>query len=724
MSIAQYCCKKSFASGKRREDMANINITSHGFNKEDIAHNGNKFLMGNGYLGVRGTLEEFTKENMCAINLAGVYDKVGEGWRESVNAPNPLYTIAYVNGKKLGALDAEPEEHMQCLDVARAIHKRRTVWSLPEGRVTLECERFASMAHQHIIGMKYSISADFDCDVQILTGIDGDVWDINGPHFVNLKVFADQDRVYVESVTGEKATKVITEQSVKSDFAAEREFVAEDKSAFEKISFRASACAVYSFEKLACVTTSIDQNPTDADVRMLDYAKEKQAHEGEWAKIWDVSYVNIDGDAEAEQALNYSIYHLNCIAPRNMKSMSIPARGLSGQVYKGAVFWDTEMFMVDYYLYTAPEIVKTLIMYRVDTLAGALEKARSYGFDGAFYAWESHEGGFDACSDYNIVDVFTKRPMRTFFKDKQVHISAAVVYAIEKYVRITGDDSVLKLGGAKMIYECAKFYRSLMLKYANRDFYEIHDVVGPDEYHERVNNNVYTNAMAAFVLETAARLGNYIGEDVSDFARLAKLIKKPNVDENGVVEQFDGYFGLEDCTVDEVRSRLLDPKEYWGGAYGVASHTKVIKQADVVAMLCMLPDKFSDEVKRTNLKYYEPRTEHGSSLSACMYSLLSCKVGEPDYAYPLFMKSAGVDLRKSGKEWAGLIYIGGTHPASEGGAWMVAIGGFAGMKIENGKISCSPCLPSGWNSMSFKINYGGEFYRVRVTRDDWSVDKI
>jgi hypothetical protein len=104
----------------------------------------------------------------------------------------------------------------------------------------------------------------------------------------------------------------------------------------------------------------------------------------------------------------------------------------------------------------------------------------------------------------------------------------------------------------------------------------------------------------------------------------------------------------------------------------------------------MLPDKFSDEVKRTNLQYYEPRTEHGSSLSACMYSLLSCKVGEPDYAYPLFMKSAGVDLRKSGKEWAGLIYIGGTHPASEGGAWMVAIGGFAGMKIENGKISCSP----------------------------------
>ncbi|MDY5230682.1 MAG: hypothetical protein SPH44_06105 [Eubacteriales bacterium] len=110
---------------------------------------------------------------------------------------------------------------------------------------------------------------------------------------------------------------------------------------------------------------------------------------------------------EAERALNYSIYHLNCIAPRHSDSMSIAARGLLGQVYKGAVFRDAEMFMPDYYLYTEPKIARALAKYRIDTMDGAKKKAKSYGFDGAFYAWESREGGYDACSDYNVVDVFT-----------------------------------------------------------------------------------------------------------------------------------------------------------------------------------------------------------------------------------------------------------------------------------------------------------------------------
>ena len=349
---------------------------------------------------------------------------------------------------------------------------------------------------------------------------------------------------------------------------------------------------------------------------------------------------------------------------------------------------------------------------------GAKKKAKSYGFDGAFYAWESQEGGYDACSDYNVVDVFTKRPMRTFFKDKQVHISAAVVYALDKYVKITGDTSVLDEGGCDVIRECAKFYRSLLLKRLDSDTYEIHDVIGPDEYHERVNNNAYTNAMARFVFRTAAK---YLNDQ--EYADLAEKIYMPRC-KDGVIEQFDGYFDLEDCSIDEVRGRLLDPKEYWGGAYGVASHTQVIKQADVVAMLAMLPEEFSDETKRANLKFYEPRTEHGSSLSACMYSMLSCKMGDAEFAYPFFMKSAEADLHSGGKEWAGLVYIGGTHPASEGGAWMVAVFGFAGLEIKDGEITCKPRLPKAWKGMKFKINYKGSVYKIEINGSDWSVTRI
>ena len=707
-----------------KDKMKNMIVRSDGFSVEDISHNGNKFLVGNGYFGIRGTLEEYTKENMCAINLAGVYDKAGEGWRESVNAPSPLYTYVKVNGILLSVIDVQPQSHVQILDFERGIHKRETSWHLSEGNVTVNAERFASMADQHFIGMRYSVCADFDCDIELISGIDGDVWDINGPHFVTLNSEQDGKIKRVTGITGEKGIAVTTEEVLEVSFDADRHVLKQDKSILECIRFKASAGQTYSFNKVASVCTSVDQNELCERVDGVSYEALRERHVAAWKAIWDISYVEIDGDDEAEYALNYSLYHLNSIAPRNMSSMSIAARGLSGQVYKGAVFWDTEMFMVDYFLYTEPEIVKTLLKYRVDTLAGALDKAKSYGFEGAFYAWESHEGGFDACSDYNVVDVFTKRPMRTFFRDKQVHISAAIVYALEKYVRVTGDDSILKNGGADVIYECARFYRSIMLRYANRPYFEIHDVIGPDEYHERVNNNAYTNAMARFALQTAVKYADYIDADTSEFAFLADQLKKPYVNEEGIIEQFDGYFELEDCSVDTVRSRLLDPKEYWGGAYGVASHTKVIKQADVVAMLCVMPGEFAKEDMLKNLRYYEPRTEHGSSLSACMYSLLSCKIGDADYAYPLFMKSAKVDLLRGGKEWAGCIYIGGTHPASEGGAWKVAIEGFAGMRIDNGKVVCDPCLPQKWNAMRFKINYNGTLYAVEVTKTDWSIKAL
>ena len=474
----------------------------------------------------------------------------------------------------------------------------------------------------------------------------------------------------------------------------------------------------YSFEKIVLIKTSCDDFECKSYV-VVSYTDAKKAHIDAWQKIWDMSYIEIDGDKEAENALNYSIYHLNCIAPRNMQDKSIAARGLSGQVYKGAVFWDTEMFMIDYFIHTAPEVAKTLIGYRISTLDGARNKAKEYGLDGAYYAWESQEGGYEGCSDFNVVDVFTKRPMRTHFRDKQYHISAAVVYAIVKYIRATGDTEILKNGAMEVIIECAEMYRSLLLKKADGDKYEIYDVVGPDEYHERVNNNAYTNKMAQLTFKTATDMIKQLDENTYnefnkkyDLEKLSAVfedsyknikIQEPNAD--GIIEQFDGYLKLEDCSIDTVRSRLLDEKEYWGGAYGVASQTQVIKQADVIAMMSIFRDEYSKEQIKKNWEYYEPRTEHGSSLSACMYSLAACQIGNPEAAYPFFMKSAGVDLRPGGKEWAGLVYIGGTHPASEGGAWIVAVNGFAGISIKDGKLVCEPNLPDKWNGMRFKLMF-------------------
>lgn len=727
----------------------NWELTENGFNSEKIAHLGNKFLTGNGYMGIRGTLDEFDSRNLVAVNLAGIYDQVGNSWREPLNAPNGFYSYLIVDGNVLKVQDNVPKEHFIKLDYRHGIFKRHTEWTTKRGNIVLESERFVSMDDIHVGAEKYKITADFHADINFVTGIDGDVWDINGPHYDEL-IMDEDDCISIVGISHEKKYHVAVSISEDENFPCEKKTMLrnEDKKIIKSLNFVSDINKCYEIHRFMAIYTSKDcENPLDnaketaINIRNKGYYELCDEHCKCWESIWNNSEVEIEGDDDAMEALNYSCYHLNSISPRYADSLSIAARGLSGQTYKGAVFWDTEMFILDFLLMTNPKVARNVMKYRIDTLDGAKEKAKSYGYDGAFYAWESQEGGFDACSDYNVTDVFTKRPMRTYFKDKQIHISAAIVYGIGRYIDLTGDMTILSEGGAETIIECAKFYYDLLLKKVSGGYYELHDVIGPDEYHERVNNNGYTNRMAKYTFEQAVKVIDSIDELNEQYAiklckeyNLKQLKEKfemaerniyiPQPNENGIIPQFDGYFDLEDVSVNTVRSRLLDPKEYWGGANGVAAHTQVIKQADVVTWLTMFPDDVSDEIKLKNWQYYEPRTEHGSSLSACMYALLACKCGMKEKAYPLFMKSASADLNEGGKEWAGLVYIGGTHPAAEGGAYMVAIKGFAGIYFEDGKIKAKPDLPKAWKKMRFHICYRNKKYKIEIEDNNANIVEI
>jgi trehalose/maltose hydrolase-like predicted phosphorylase len=396
------------------------------------------------------------------------------------------------------------------------------------------------------------------------------------------------------------------------------------------------------------------------------------------------------------------------------------------------------MFIAPYFLFTEPEVAKNFIRYRIRTLDGARRKAAEYGRRGAFYAWESQETGDDACSTHNVVDVFTGRPMRTYFRDKQVHISADVAWSIASCLRVAGDASILEEGGLEVVLECARFYLSCAYFSPDRGRYEILDVTGPDEYHERVNNDAFTNRMAKLCLEAAEECMAALRESAPllldevtrrigfdrDLGLMRDVLKRLYVPAPGagsVIEQFDGYLGLEDCGVEEVRSRLLDPREYWGGANGVATQTRIIKQADVVLMLALFGSEYPPGVKKANLDFYEPRTEHGSSLSACAHALLACEVGEAERAYPYFLKTAEVDFKGEGKQYAGLVYIGGTHPAASGGAWLAAIRGFCGLSIEGGRLVARPRLPALWKSVAFSAWVGGRAYSIVASRDGCSI---
>jgi trehalose/maltose hydrolase-like predicted phosphorylase len=284
-----------------------------------------------------------------------------------------------------------------------------------------------------------------------------------------------------------------------------------DKGIFRNIKINAEPEVEYTIYKYVSVYTGNDEvsdiredcTATALKAAAAGYGKAYNDHIRNWKARWEAADVIIEGDEKDQLALRYSIYQLQIIAPAHSQAQSIPARGLSGQTYKGAIFWDTEMFMLPFYLHTSPEIARNLISYRINTLEGARKKAAYYGYRGAFYAWESQENGEDACSDFNVTDVFTERPVRTYFRDKQIHISAAVAYAIWEFYKFTGDISILINGGAEAILECARFFYSYAYYKEEKDRYEILDVIGPDEYHERVNNNAYTNKMVYHTLDVA-----------------------------------------------------------------------------------------------------------------------------------------------------------------------------------------------------------------------------
>ena len=716
-------------------------LRKNGYDPKDAAVDGNRFLCANGYMGLRGVPEEADSAQFPAITLAGVYDRYKDRWREPVNAPNCLYAQLCFNGEAMALGVAKPVRHTTELDYRYGIYRRETDF----GALVLRSERFVSMAQCHLLADRLKITFAQDGIFELRAGISTDIWDINGPHLFDF-THRQGEALLTQAVTGEKGIAVAVAQSLAADAPLDETFVTDATGVFRLLRYGARKGETLTISAFASVYTSLDTDAPDASAEALclqakarGFAGCLQAHRDAWERVWNRSELDLQGDDEAALALHASQFYLNSIAPRHADNLSIPARGLSGQTYKGAIFWDSEMFFFPMFVYTQPEIARSLLRYRVDTLPGALRKAAEYGYRGAFYAWESQEGGQEGCTDFNVVDVFTHRPVRTYFRDKQIHISGDVAYALRSYYNITGDRSLLEDGGARVILECARFYLSRASAHTDSPDVDFADVIGPDEYHERVTNNAFTNLMIEHCLQSALALKDVFADRAEWFSALLReldyqrdwallpdvcaRIRRPRTCD-GVVEQFDGYFGLEDCSLATVRGRLCDPREYWGGDHGVAGATQIIKQADVIAAMALFPERYANREVAVNWDYYEPRTEHGSSLSACMYALTACRIGRLDRAWELFVRTASIDLIGGGKQWAGEIYIGGTHPASGGGAWMIAALGFAGLRMQNGRPELHPSLPPQISRLRFPITAGGKRLLVTVTREGSVIEPV
>lgn len=440
-----------------------------------------------------------------------------------------------------------------------------------------------------------------------------------------------------------------------------------------------------------------------------------RAHEAAWAERWGHSDVAIAGDPAAQQAIRFAAYHMIAAANPDDDFVSIGARALTGEDYRGHVFWDTEIYLLPFYILTWPAAARALLMYRFHTLDGARAKAAGLGWRGALYAWESTDTGFETTPDQvrtpdgRIVDVLCGK--------QEQHISADVAYAVWSYWQATEDDTFMREAGAEILLETGRFWAS-RATLGDDGLYHIRGVIGPDEFHEYVDDNTYTNAMARWNIRRALEIAEWLRDrhpgrlavdnpELASWSSVADQMAVPIDPATGLFEQFAGYFGLEEIDLaahsnERHKIDLVLGKQRIQGS-------KLVKQADVVALLALLPEEFAPGTERANFDYYQSRCAHCSSLSPAMHGLVAARLGDPEAAVAYFRQTAAIDLSET-IEHADR----GVHIAAQGGLWMLTALGFAGISTSGGELSIAPNLPAEWHSLALQIQWRGRTVRIRA----------
>jgi trehalose/maltose hydrolase-like predicted phosphorylase len=448
------------------------------------------------------------------------------------------------------------------------------------------------------------------------------------------------------------------------------------------------------------------------------------AHEQAWAQRWTASDIHVEGDSAAQRALRFAIYHLNSAANPDDERVSIGARALTGDAYLGHVFWDTENYLLPFYTFTWPAAARALLMYRFHTLPAARAKAARMGYAGALYAWESADTGEETTPEMVVGP--DGRSVAVLSGTLEQHISADIAYAVWQYWQATADDVFFLEAGAEMLLETARFWAA-RAKLEADGRYHIRDVIGPDEYHEHVDDNAFTNVMAQWNLERAvqtaallaerwpaewAALNGRLGLTLDQLAHwrdvAARLVD--GVDRaSGRIEQFAGYFDLEEIDLSQYEGRTVPMDVVLGRERTQAS--QVLKQADVVMLQALLPGRLDVRAHATNFHYYEPRCGHGSSLSRAMHAIVAARLGELQVAERYFGETAATDLNDV---TAGI--AGGVRIAALGGLWQAAILGFAGLGLEEDGLHFEPRLPPAWEVLCFRVQWRGREVEIRLER--------
>jgi kojibiose phosphorylase len=728
-------------------------IQEREFDSDQLILNGSNYMTGNGYLGYRGTFPEWTKDEYVGCVVTDTWDNADGKWQELCTVPNGLFLEITAIGedgrrRRLSLLEGPTDSYLRELNFRYGLHTRVVDWSPFENGPSLNVtdRRFASYRNIHLVPATCIIAAGGAVELEVNAGIDGELWSLHGEHFSSYEPEADGDELLVHTRTQERGTDVFVAHALRAVEIepGESELLRTEKGIYRRYRFSLPAESILTLETVMGVFTSNDVEDPRSEVLSAvrsasseGYAQLFDSHKAEWDKKWAKSEIEIEGDEMAQTLIRYNMYQNFIATPSHTDDLPIGARGLSCQAYQGGAFWDQEVFNVPMYLYTAPELARRVLVYRHKTIEGARKKARDLGYRGAFYAWVSGDTGEEICPSYFFVDVLSGRPIRNHFNDWQIHISPDISYAIWQYFVTTDDFGFLLNHGAEVLFEIARFLYSHAYYKKDKGRYEFIRLLGPDEYHENVDNNGFTNFQAQFACSVAVEVYRMMRErapaalvdlerrlelseqEVSQWEEMAAEIFVREPDPNSrIIEQFDGFFELEDIGPKELAGRLKDKGEYWGWPNGIAVSTQVSKQADVVQLFALHPRAYDKETMTANFDYYEPRTQHGSSLSHSVYAMVASWIGKMDYAYRYFLQSCTVDLYNTGKAVSGGTFIGGIHTAACGVAWQIVVRGFGGLVTTADGVELRPHLPEEWSRVSFPLVWHGRRMRVDISHGE------
>jgi len=429
-------------------------------------------------------------------------------------------------------------------------------------------------------------------------------------------------------------------------------------------------------------------------------------HRRAWASRWEDADVLIEGDPELQRATRVALFHLMA-SVGDADAAAVGARGLTGRAYRGHVFWDSDVYVLPFLAATHPAAARAMLEYRIRRLPAALRAARAAGRAGARFPWESARSGEDVTPDRlrdrhgELVPVLTG--------ELEEHIVADVAWAAACYTEWTGDRTFAGAQGRELIVQTARWWASrIELDRDGRG--HLRGVIGPDEYHVRVDDNAFTNVMARWNLRRAAEVYAGRGDEPERrrWLELADRIVDGYDPETGVYEQFAGFHALEPLLIAELAPRRPVAADVLLGHERVSA-AQVLKQADALMLHYLVPDEVAHGSLEPNLDFYEPRTAHGSTLSPGVHAALLARAGRLEQALELLRLTARIDLDDVGDNTAG-----GLHLAAMGSVWRALAFGFTGLRPTGDALAIDPVLAPGWEALELRVRFRASRVRLRV----------